>query len=99
MALKREFNSVNTAIKELRRKQKEMKLTYGQYSKRGFYGKVDFWNMLMALPIDDINVPAAVQGYNLGVLGDNPDYHPSGILGTAENYKSTRMPWQRREKR
>ena len=64
--LKKEFSSVNTAIKELRRQQKEMKETYGQYSKRGFYGKVDFWNMLMDLPINDPNVPAAVQGYNHG---------------------------------
>ena len=43
--------------------------------------------MLIALPINDPQVPAAVQGHALSVLGNNPDYHPSGILGTAANYE------------
>ena len=40
----------------------------------------------MDMPIDDEGVPAMVQGFNHGVLESNPDYHPSGILGTATSY-------------
>ena len=84
--VKQEFSATNNAIKQLRLNQRAMRMKYGQHAKRGFYGKVDFWNALMDMPIDDAGVPAMVQGFNHGVLESNPDYHPSGILGTAENY-------------
>ena len=48
-SVKQQFNPVNSAIKKMRAEQKAIKATYGPVAKRGFYGKVAFWNRLMAL--------------------------------------------------
>ena len=84
--IKKRFNSTNTAIKALRAEQKALKLKYGPVAKRGLYGKIDFWNRLIDLPIDSVDAPLLLTGYEPDVLRGNANYKPSGTLGEAANY-------------
>ena len=97
--VKRRFNETNTAIKALRAEQKLAKAKYGPVAKRGLYGKIDFWNRLIDLPIDSEDAPLLLTGYEPGVLRDNPEYKPSGTLGDAVNYQAYKDALaERREK-
>ena len=49
--VKKEFNKMSTALKAMRQKMKAEKALYGPINKRGFFGKIDFWNRLIALSI------------------------------------------------
>ena len=86
--VKRRFNSTNTAIKALRAEQKAAKEKYGPVAKRGLYGKIDFWNRLIDLPIDSEDAPLLLTGYEPNTLRGNPNYKPSGTLGTAVDYQA-----------
>ena len=55
--VKKQFNKMSTALKAMRAKMKAEKALYGPINRRGFFGKVDYWNRLNALPINDPNVP------------------------------------------
>ena len=55
--VKKQFNKMSTALKAMRAKMKAEKALYGPINRRGFFGKVDYWNKLIALPINDPNVP------------------------------------------
>ena len=97
--VKRRFNSTNTAIKALRAEQKAAKEKYGPVAKRGLYGKIDFWNRLIDLPIDSVDAPLLLTGYEPDTLRGNPNYKPSGTLGTAADYAAYKDKLaERREK-
>ena len=49
--VKKRFNQMSTALKAMRQKMKAEKALYGPINKRGFFGKIDFWNRLIALSI------------------------------------------------
>ena len=67
--------------------------------KRGLYGKIDFWNRLIDLLIDSVDAPLLLAGYEPETLRGNPEYKPSGTLGTAANYEAYKDALaQRREK-
>ena len=83
--VKKRFNETNTAIKALRAEQKAAKALYGPVAKRGLYGKIDFWNRLMDVPIDSASAPL-LAGYEPDVLRGNEEYKPSDLLGNAETY-------------
>ena len=55
-------------------------------TRRGFFGKVNYWNKLIALPIEDPHVPEYLAGYDPTVVTGNPNYVPSGPIGTTANY-------------
>ena len=77
---------MSTALKAMRQKMKTEKALYGPINKRGFFGKIDYWNKLIGLPIDDQHVPEYLAGYDFDVVGRNADYKYSGPIGTTENY-------------
>ena len=67
--------------------------------KRGLYGKIDFWNRLMDVPIGDPDAPLLLTGYEPNVLKGNTEYKPSGLLGEAETYADYKNDLaERREK-
>ena len=97
--VKKRFNSTNTAIKALRAEQKLIKAKYGPVAKRGLYGKIDFWNRLMDVPIGDPDAPLLLTGYEPAILKGNEEYQPSGLIGEAENYQDYKNDLaERREK-
>ena len=59
---------------------------YGPFKRRGFFGKIDYWNKLIALDIDDPNVPEYLSGYDPTIITGNQDYAPSGPIGTTADY-------------
>ena len=84
--VKKQFNKMSTALKGMRAKMKAEKALYGPINKRGFFGKVNYWNKLIGLDIDDPNVPEYLAGYDPDVVTANADYAPSGPIGLSENY-------------
>ena len=84
--VKKQFNKMSTALKAMRAKMKTEKALYGPVNKRGFFGKVDYWNKLIALPINDPNVPEYLSGYDPTVVTRNENYEYSGPIGTTQDY-------------
>ena len=84
--VKKEFNKMSTALKAMRQKMKAEKALYGPINKRVFFGKVDYQNKLIALPINDPHVPEYLSGYDPDVVTKNPSYAYSGPIGTTTNY-------------
>ena len=84
--VKKEFNKMSTALKAMRQKMKAEKALYGPINRRGFFGKVDYQNKLIALPINDSHVPEYLSGYDPDVVTKNPSYAYSGPIGTTTNY-------------
>ena len=74
---------MNTALKAMRAKLKAQKALYGPINRRGFFGKVDYWNRLIALPVNDPNVPEYLAGYDPTIVTCVKDYAPSGPIGTS----------------
>ena len=84
--VKKEFNKMNTALKALRAKMKAEKALYGPINRRGFFGKIDYWNKLIALPIEDPNIPEYLSGYDPATITGVKDYEYSGPIGLSANY-------------
>ena len=84
--VKKQFNKMGTALKAMRQKMKAEKALYGPYNRRGFFGKVDYWNKLIGLDINDAHVPEYLAGYDPEVVGRNADYQYSGPIGKSANY-------------
>ena len=64
--MRKEFNGVSGALKAMRDKMKLEKAPYGKIPRRGFFGKIDFWNRLIDLGIDQTDpedIAALLQGY------------------------------------
>ena len=89
--VKRESNQKNTALKELRYKMKTTKQQYGPINKRGLYNKIDFWNRLIDLDINDedqekINI--MLSGYEPRTLTTVDDYaYDNGLIGANDTYE------------
>ena len=79
---------MSTALKAMRQKMKAEKALYGPINKRGFFGKVNYWNKLIALPIDDPHVPEYLAGYDPTFVTRNPAYEYSGPIRTSADYKA-----------
>ena len=77
---------MSTALKAMRAKMKAEKALYGPVNKRGFFGKIDYWNKLIQLDIEDPAVPEYLAGYDPEVVTQNSDYVPSGPIGTSADY-------------
>ena len=84
--VKKEFNKMGTTLKAMRAKIKAEKALYGPINRRGFFGKIDYWNKLIALPVEDPNVPEYLSGYDPTIITGNPNYVPSGPIGKTANY-------------
>ena len=84
--VKKQFNKMSTALKAMRAKMKAEKDLYGPYKRRGFFGKIDYWNKLIGLDIYDENVPEYLAGYDPEVITHNADYKYSGPIGTTADY-------------
>ena len=97
--IKKQFNKMSTALKAMRQKMKAEKALYGPVAKRGLYGKIDFWNRLMDVPIGSADAPLLLAGYEPDILKANANYKPSGLLGKAETYADYKNDLaERREK-
>ena len=79
--VKKEFNKMSTALKALRAQMKAEKDLYGPINRRGFFGKIDYWNKLIGLDINDPNVPEYLSGYDPAIITGNQDYAFSGPIG------------------
>ena len=77
---------MSTALKAMRQKMKAEKALYGPINKRGFFGKIDYWNKLIGLDIIDAHVPEYLAGYDPTVVTANPNYVPSGPIGLTADY-------------
>ena len=77
---------MSTALKAMKAKMKAEKALYGPINRRGFFGKVDYWNKLIGMDIDDPNVPEYLSGYDPTIVTQNPNYEYSGIIGECEDY-------------
>ena len=65
---------------------KAEKALYGPINRRGFFGKVNYWNKLISLPIDDPNISEYLSGYDPAVITQNRDYDYSGPVGLSADY-------------
>ena len=64
--VKKEFNKVSGAMKAMSKKMKETKAPYGRVNRRGIFNKIDFWNRLIDLDINDQDtekIAALLHGY------------------------------------
>ena len=86
--VKKEFNKMSTALKAMRAKMKAEKALYGPINKRGFYGKVNYWNKLMTLDVGDPNVPEYLAGYDSTKVTRVPAYDYSGPIGKSVDHKA-----------
>ena len=77
---------MSTALKAMRQKMKAEKALYGPINKRGFFGKIDYWNKLIELPINDPHVPEYLAGFDPEVVIRNANYEYSGPIGTTADY-------------
>ena len=84
--VKKQFNKMSTALKALRAKMKAEKDLYGPYNRRGFFGKIDYWNKLIALDVGDPNVPEYLAGYDPTKVTRVPAYDYSGPIGKSADY-------------
>ena len=89
---------MSTALKAMKQKMKAEKALYGPINRRGFSGKVDYWNKLIALDINDANVPEYLSGYDPEIVTRNPNYDYSGLIGTSADYQHTRNSLKTEEK-
>ena len=96
--VKKEFNKMSTALKAMKAKMKAEKALYGPINKRGFFGKVYYWNKLIALPIDDPHIPEYLAGYDPTVVTHNPNYVPSGPIEQQLTMQLTRSSLKTEEK-
>ena len=65
---------------------KAEKALYGPVNKRGLFGKIDYWNKLVALPINDEYVPEYLACYEPDKVTHVKDYDYSGPIGTSADY-------------
>ena len=84
--VKKQFNKMGTALKALRAKMKAEKDLYGPFKRRGFFGKIDYWNKLIALDIGDPNIPEYLAGFNPEIVTKVNAYEYSGPIGTTADY-------------
>ena len=84
--VKKEFNKMVTALKAMRAKMKAEKALYGPINRRGFFGKVNYWNKLIGMDIGDAHIPEYLAGYEPEIVTHNPNYIPSGPIGTTADY-------------
>ena len=89
--VKKQFNKMSTALKVMRAKMKAEKALYGPFNRRGFFGKIDYWNKLIGMDIDDPYVPEYLAGYEPNVLMGNENYEYSGIIEECEDCDTTRL--------
>ena len=71
---------MSTALKAMRAKMKAEKALYGPINRRGFFGKIDYWNKLIALPIEDPNIPEYLAGYDPTIISALKDIHTVVLL-------------------
>ena len=77
---------MSTALKAMRAKMKAEKALYGPINRRGFFGKVNYWNKLIGLDVDDPHVPEYLAGYDPDTITGNADYKYSGPIGLSADY-------------
>ena len=96
--VKKQFNKMSTALKALRAKMKAEKALYGPINRRGFFGKIDYWNKLIALDIGDDNVPEYLAGFDPEKVTHVPAYEYSVPLGNQLTMQHTRNSLKTEEK-
>ena len=80
---------VSGAMKAMAKKMKETKAPYGRVNRRGIFNKIDFWNRLIDLDIDNTpseKIAALLQGYEPKQISAHPGYAFNGPIGTTANY-------------